>query len=424
MSVKELSIPKSQPAVIFWLIGFIGLGIAGFGAYEGLLNDEPRQVLSWLLGFGMWFAVAVGMLFMILIWHLFDAGWPVIVRRQLEHAMAAFPWLAIILAPLVLISWFYHENPGIVWDWIDVNKHIAGGHGTVGHDPLYIVKSGFLDLPFFTIRLAVYFLVFCTVSFILRRRSFSLDRNPDPSKVISSRKLAALGMPLVALSATFAAFDLFMSLSYHWFSTMYGVWFFATSMRAGIAATVLLCLVLSRKGHLKGIYNQAHGYNLGCMALAFTVFWAYISFSQYFLIYNANIPEETFWYQMREIDVNGDNVTWWWVSMALIFCYFLIPFVALLFYKTKVIRWRLGFIMTWILVFFVVDMYWNIVPAKEVADNAVGFAVREFAVTFWDIAAIIGVGGICIGAYLSSLRKAATVPVHDPRIQESLHYHE
>src|SRR5690606_3212846 len=103
----------------------------------------------------------------------------------------------------------------------------------------------------------------------------------------------------------FLAFDLFMSLSYHWFSTMYGVWFFTVCMRAGLCGTVLLCNVAAVRGWLGGLYNSSHNYFLGSLMLAFTVFWAYITFSQYFLIYNANIPEETFWFNMREISIDG-----------------------------------------------------------------------------------------------------------------------
>ena len=148
-------------------------------------------------------------------------------------------------------------------------------------------------------------------------------------------KISAIGIPAGALALTFGAFDMFMSLEYQWFSTMYGVWFFSSGMRSALAVTILGCLYLSRKSFLKGIYKQAHQYDLACLSLAFTVFWAYISFSQYF-IYSANIPRKTFWYNIREINPNtGETSSWFGVSMGLIFDTFYFLFYIFFFTKIK-----------------------------------------------------------------------------------------
>ncbi|GAB4274421.1 MAG: hypothetical protein Tsb0018_06020 [Opitutales bacterium] len=423
---SDVSAQRGSPGFswLALLVGLVGLGIAGMGFYQGLQEGNARPIVSWLIGFSFWFSMGIGMLFITMIWYVFGASWPIIIRRQLEHALSAFPWLALVFLPLLLVGWFYHENPGILWKWLNPDYVLPGGE-TVGDDVLYIKKAAFLNKDFFTIRVAFYFSFWCAWAFMLRRCSFQMERDGNACWDGRAHNISAIGIPLCALITTFAAFDFFMSLSYHWFSTMYGVWFFATSMRAGLAGTVIICYLLSTRGSLKGIYNQAHRYDLGSLCFTFTVFWAYITFCQYFLIYNANIPEETFWFNIRELGADWLKNSWWWIGLfGLIFGYFFIPFFYLLIYTNKINPKRLLAICIWILSFHIIDLYFNIVPAQKVADNTVGFTVREFSVTPWDIASLIGVGGICTWAFMRSMRKAAPIPIRDPRILGSIHHHE
>jgi len=229
-------------------------------------------------------------------------------------------------------------------------------------------------------------------------------------------KTSAAGIPIAAMIISFAAVDWFKSLEFHWFSTMYGVWFFANSMRIGLAALTLICLFLVfKKGPLAGWFKQGHLYDLGCLMLAFTIFWAYISFSQYFLIYNANIPEETFWYNMRETGA------WWYVSLGLVFCNFLFPFLFLLWYKNKIRPASMIFISTWILVFQIMDLYFNILPSKRL--DYENFIPYPPGITLTDVAAFIGIGAVCAWAYARSFRSTKIIPFKDPRILESINHH-
>ena len=145
-------------------------------------------------------------------------------------------------------------------------------------DVLHQKKAGYLNLNFFTLRLIAYFGIFCGISHWLRKASFSQDKDGDPSWTHLGTKVSAIGIPAAALALTFGAFDMFMSLEYQWFSTMYGVWFFASGMRAALAVTILICLYLVSNGKLKGLFKQAHQYDLACLSLAFTIFWAYCQF--------------------------------------------------------------------------------------------------------------------------------------------------
>ncbi len=414
---------RKNPAGIFLVVGIIGLAI-GLGALVmGIQNNDSRLALSWLVGFTFWFSVLAGMLFLTQISYLFDAGWVVVVRRQMENCLAAFKWLWLLLIPVIALP-LLMDNPGLVWRWMDLDAVVPGiHHTTVGNDVLYLHKAGLLNVPFLIGRLCIYALVTCGLAFLLRKNSFSSDLEINPKYYKNCRKISAVGIFLTAFTATFAVFDLLMSLSYHWFSTMYGVWFFALSMRLGIAATAVLCFHLSQQGRLKGLYNQSHAYFLGCLALAFTVFWAYISFSQYFLIYNANIPEETFWYNIRELNIDGSKSAWWYVSMGLIFGFFVIPFIALLWYPTKIKPWRFRTISCWIMFMGLIDIIFNVVPIQEPVDNILGFQVLPFLspALLVDVAVVAGIGGICIWAALRSAAKQEPIPLHDPRVLESIH---
>jgi hypothetical protein len=423
MSSDTTNSQGSKVELIALVVGIVGIVIALFGFQQGWSHDDARPIMSWLIGIGFWLSIAIGMLFLTQIWYVFHARWPTIIRRQCEHGMAAFPYLLLLFLPLLAIP-YLHDNPGLLWKWMDGHNALPG-HGTVGEDPLYAWKSPFLNISFFTVRVFGIFAVFIGVSTLLRKFSFDTDKTGDINNTHKARRLSSVGLFLCAVAMTLGAIDWFKSLEYHWFSTMYGVWFFAACMRAALATLVILCVILASKGYLKGILKQAHRYDIACLMLAFTIFWAYISFSQYFLIYSANIPEETFWYNLREFNFDGTRNSWWWVSMGLIFGHFLTPFLLLLWYKTKVVVWRTVAVAIWILVFHVLDLYWNIIPGKLVMpDHGEGYLVRQFSISPYDIAALVGIGGICIFAMCRSMKKAEPIPVRDPNIVTSLNYTE
>jgi len=350
---------------------------------------------------------------MVLIHHIFDASWSVVVRRQWEHGLSAFKWLALLFLPLILASWLGPRD--LVWPWMNPAHVNPNGH-TVGTDLLYAKKSGFLNLQAFTVFTAVFFGIWIWLSGRLRKASFTQDTDGDPKWTLRNRFTAGMGIPLTGLSLTFAAVYWVKSLEYHWFSTMYGVWFFANCMRGALSLGVLMMLWLYRRGEFRGILKSYHLYSIGQLMLAFTVFWGYISFSQYFLIWNANVPEETFWYNLRE---HGD---WWYVGMFIVFGTFLLPFLVLLSYRYKVTHQTIRRIAYWILAVIFVDISFNLMPAlKDAHGEPQPFLSLNL---IWSLAAVAGVGGVCVWAYLRSFPTAKLIPVRDPRIGECLAYHE
>jgi len=396
------------------IAGVVGLLLTAVGT----LISEPHGVaLSYLVGITYWTAIAIGMLMMIMIHHIVDASWSVVIRRQWEHGLSAFTWLFVLFLPLLVLNFI---KPGFIWTWMDLN-HVHG-NVTVGTDVVYQKKSGLLNRGVFTGATVAFFLIWMFLSARLRKASFSQDSDGAAKWTLMNRKTAALGLIFGALTLTFAAIFWVKSLEYHWFSTMYGVWFFANCMRGALCFGVLIMVWLLNRGDYKGILNTNHFHSIGQLMLAFTVFWAYVTFSQYFLIWNANVPEETFWYNLREVNHDGSPNQWKWVGMLILFGHFVLPFCALLSYRFKVTPHIIRRIAYWILTIILIDLCYNILPALK---DANGDPLPFLSINLlWVITSVIGVGGVCIWAYLRSFPTTKLIPIRDPRIVESLTHHE
>jgi hypothetical protein len=393
--------PGATKALMIGVAGTVVTAIAG-------IFDPQTAATSWLVGFGFWAAMAIGMLMMILIWHIFDASWPIALRRQFEHGLAAFPWLALVLLPLIIASFFKKD---IVWPWMNPNHPVHGGR-TVATDLLWEKKAAFLNVTTFIVLSLVFFAIWILISRSLRKASFTQDVDGDPKWTRKMRFTSGYGIPAVALSLTAGAIYWFKSLEYHWFSTMYGVWYFSDCTRGAMSLGVIIMIWLYRRGDYKGILKTDHMWAIGQLMLTFTVFWGYISFDQYFLIWNANVPEETFWYNIREF---GD---WWYVSLFLVFGNFLLPFLLLLSYRFKVTHRTARRIAYFILLVIFVDIAYNVLPAiKDAAGNPKPFFSLSL---LWSLTSLVGVGGFCIAAYLRSFPTTKLIPIHDPRMAECL----
>ena len=400
----------------FLAVGFAGILLTIIGLF---VSDGRAVALSWLIGVSFWTAIAIGMLMLVMIHHILDSSWSVVLRRQFEHGLAAFPWLALLFAPLVIVSWTGSHD--YIWNWMNPEHVLHNGH-TVGHDPLYVKKSSFLNLEMFTAMTALCFAAWIWLSARLRKASFSQDADGDLKWTFMNRKTAAFGLAVGAVTLSLAAIYWIKSLEYHWFSTMYGVWFFANCVRGALAIGVLMLLALYKRGDLKGILNTNHLHSVGMLIFAFTVFWAYITFSQYFLIWNANVPEETFWYNLREITRAGEPSQWKYVGMLILFGHFLFPFLFLLSYKNKITHSRITFIVRWILLMIVIDLIYNVGPSlQDVHGEPLPFLSLNL---LWTATSIIGVGGVFFWAYLKSFPKTKLIPIRDPRITECLTHHE
>lgn len=413
----------------------IGLGGIALTALGLAVSGASKVAFSWLIAMTFWTGLAIGMLMLVMIHHIFDASWSTVIRRQFEHGLSAFKWLGLLFVPLLVGSVI---EPALVWKWMDPNFDLSlyGSHGTVGTDVLWVKKSALLNMPMFFATTIGSFLLWMWLSSRLRGASFAQDRDGDLKWTHRNRVTSAFGIPIGAVTLTLCVIYWSMSIDYHWFSTMYGVWFFAGCVRTALSAGVLIMVWLWFRGDYKGVLNNNHWYSIGMLMFAFTVFWAYVTFSQYFLIWNANVPEETFWYNLREINnSDGQPNQWKWVGMTLLFGHFFLPFFLLLSYKRKLNKTQMPWVALWIAAIVLLDVIYNIFPSKKVTTEMVASG-HDFGLgvgdplpflalhQLWTLTAVIGVGGIFVWSYLKSFPTAKLIPIRDPRIGESLTYHE
>lgn len=332
-------------------VGVVGLGVAVLLPFIG--NVEWAAFWrSWLQTWIFVLQIALGGLFFVFIQHLTRAGWSVAVRRPAEVLASNLNWLWIGFIPIAVL--FFTGNASMLFPWSDLNA-LAAIHPEEAH--LVEKKVAYLNDTFFLIRAVAYFVVWAFLGTWFYRASIRQGHEGNDQPTRAMQRMAAPAALLFGVTISFAAFDWIMSLSPGWFSTMFGVYFFAGSATCGFATLIMTCILLQRNGFMKDVITSEHYQDMGKMLFAFgMVFWAYIGFSQYMLIWYANIPEETGWFLARQIG------GWGWFSLILLFGHFCIPFLFLISKHPKR-NWRtLLFASLWMLFFGWFDTYWLVMP--------------------------------------------------------------
>lgn len=271
-------------------------------------------------------------------------------------------------------------------------------------------KSPYLNRSFFVVRVGVYFLIWVLVAMRLFGWSTTQDKSKDPKLTLRAQSFAPGATILYGLSLTFAAFDWIMSLEPTWFSTIFGVVIFATGVVSSLAVIILTTLALRSAGPLQGAVTVEHYHDLGKLLFGFLVFWAYVSFSQFMLIWYAALPEETTFFHNR-----WDLAPWGNVSMALILLHFVFPFFWIISrnFKRNVGRLQIGAAI--LLVMHVVDIYWFVMPNFHLAKPG-------FSFHWLDAACLLAVAGIYGAFVFNRMNQHSLVPVGDPRLQRSLQF--
>lgn len=376
--------------VFFGLMTAAGLSLAVL--LGGLFFTDQKQVLfSLLYGFSFCFTICAGSLFWVLVHHATDAEWSVVVRRVLETMAMSFRYVWVFFIPL----WLFREQ---IWIWMDIPH---------GKDVILDGKRGMLNVPFWTIRAAMIFLFFWGAATMLRKWSTAQDKDGNPKYTVFTRRLVFPSIVLFALALTFGAIDWLKGLDHYWFSTMWGVYIFAGSAWAAMATLIITIVSLKKGGYLEGIVSEEHFHIMGKLLLAFTIFWAYIGFGQYFLIWYANIPEETSYFIRRNTE--GWNI----LSTALVICHFFIPFILLLLQPTKRSMNFMRGVAIYVLCIHALDHYIIVLPAYHWS-NVV------FTSLFTDLAAVVLIASTLVFFFLKNLTKFPLYPLRDPRLKQSL----
>jgi hypothetical protein len=390
-----------------WLmpISFVAGAVLLVGAYflslimPGSESGFSRFSHSYLTNFCFFASISIGALFFVIIQHLTRAGWSVSVRRIAEIlAMCILPMLVLFL-PIFIPVLF---GNGALYEW--------AGAGWAQENAIHLTKSAYLNPSFFGIRNILYFVIWAAMAWFFLSSSTSQDQSGDKSLTLKMQKYSAPLMIVLAATIVFSSMDWEMSLAPMWFSTMWPVYFFAGAVLSALAAIILIALLLQRSGRVTDEITVDHYHDLAKLSFAFVVFWGYIAFSQFMLIWYANIPEETHWYAYRF------KSGWAVLSALLIFGHILIPFLALMSRTTCRSKPFLLGASIYLLIWHWIDHFWIVMPQLSHGER--------FPFPFIEILCLLGMGAMYMGCFFLMAGDRPMVPLKDPRLGECLNFHK
>ena len=363
------------PGLILAAVGAAMAGICVSRVEDAQQYGMPLLYHAYLVAFLFYLTITLGSLFFVLLHHLARAGWSVTLRRLAEALSGNVVLMAVLFLPLAfnlhqIYPWAAKAAAGAAEKTQE--KPAGGAQAAVGsgeeNRPKPELQAAGHDIWLtparFNGRFVIYFVIWCFLAWYFRGHSILQDRSGSVALSQRMERISAPGMILFGITITLAAVDLIMSMNPHWYSTMIGVYLFAGAVLSGLVAVALLALWLQSQGLIHGAITKEHYHDLGKLIFGFVVFWAYIAFSQYMLIWYANMPEETQFFMMRQIG------PWVGVSLALIVIHFVLPFLGLMSRHVKRFLPLFAFWLVWLLVAHALDLFWLVMPnvySREIA---------------------------------------------------------
>ncbi len=396
MTHTDIAADKYQLEASRWAVGrnvlfFVAL-VSVLACVAGYVEDPARFFRSYMVAFSFTAAIGLGAFFFVMVQYLSGSAWSVTVRRIMENIMITLPLGAVLFIP---VAFGLHD----IYSWTNA--------GTVAADAVLRGKSSFLNENSFVIRTFAYFAVWSIWIFAIYRQSTKQDTERSVRQMYIASRWSAPGLFLVVVVGTLASYDWLMSIQPKWYSTIFGLYILAGGGLAFMALMTLICLSFRRAGILANSINIEHYHDLGKWMFAMTAFYTYIAFSQYLLIWYANIPEETIWYRNR---LHGN---WIWVGAAMPIVRFIIPFFTLLCRPAKRNLKLLAVMAVWILVFQYMDLYWIVMPAYY----------HDGPQLHWlDLATLAATVSLCGLAFWGRFKRHKMVPVGDLRFEQGLHF--
>ncbi len=378
--------------------GALGLALAvGLGSAEG--DGFKHFSLSYTTAYVWLLTLGLGALFWVTLQNLVNSHWSIVLRRVVELIAAQAPLLAVLALPIVVPVFMGTSS---IYVWSD--------HAVVEANHTLHKKAAYLNGGFFLVRFVFYFAFWSLLARYFLKSSLAQDSSKDPAGIAGKmRAVSGPAMIMFGLTLTFCSIDLIMSLDPMWFSTIFGVYFLASCVLANNSFVALVAMWLQKRGVLKNSVTTEHFHDLGKMMFAFTVFWAYTGFSQFMLIWYANIPEETGWYKERF--AGGWTSGWGLLAATLLFGHFVIPFFGLLSRHIKRRRPTLAFWAIWQLVMVYLDMYWMVMPTLKTESPPFSLI---------DLGCVIGVFGVFVAGIAMRAKNLNLMPTGDPRLPKSL----
>lgn len=399
--------------------GIVGVAAIAISIALGFGAGASAFFKSYLLAFCFVLSISLGALFFVFIQHATRAGWSVTVRRVAEALAGNLTWIWILFLPIAILV--LSGNGYALYKWMNPAYVDPSSEK---FDAIIAGKAAYLNITRFMIFAVLYFAIWALAARFFLNNSVRQDASGDPALTSRMQARSYIVAILFALTVTFAAIDWIMSLTPHWFSTIFGVYFFAGCACAGFSTMIIAIYALQRSGRLTGVVSAEHFQDLGKLLFAFgVVFWAYIAFSQYMLIWYANIPETTGWFMARQL---GD---WTWYSVFLLFGHFIGPFVLLISRHPKRRPDLLVIGAVWMLFMHLVDLYYLIKPYKPEAEMAAAnsfaelqaqFAEQTIGLTLLDLTLVVGLTALYVAGTCFLMRDTSLLCEKDPRLSEAM----
>lgn len=371
----------------------VGLVLAGVGYALAGEHGLDRFYEAYLVAYTFWAGIALGSLALLMVQHLSGGAWGVVIRRPLEAAVRTLPYMAVLFVPIVL-------GMGHLYHWTDAEA--------VAADRVLQEKEAYLNTTFFLVRQVFYFATWITMGSLLTKWSVEHDRTGDPALLSKLSRLSGGGLVVYGLTVTFAVIDWTMSINPHWFSTIWGLLYIGGQGLSAMAFAIAVLIMLAQVPPLDRVVTAHHLHDLGKLLFAFLMLWAYLSFSQFLIIWSANLVEEVPHYLTRW------EGGWQYVSIFIIVMHFIVPYALLLSRDIKRGANRLRVIAIWLVAVRVVEYYWHVAPE---------FHGGGLSLSLLDVALPILLGGVFVALFAMQLRGHPLLPLQDPGLQKALTHH-
>jgi hypothetical protein len=370
------------------IAAIVGVVLAAVGL---ALSGVDRFFQAYLIAYNFWLGVALGSMALLMVQHLSGGAWGIVIRRPLEAAVSTIPAMAVLFVP---IAFGMHS----LYEWT---------HEGALNDPVIAAKAPYLNTTFFLARAVFYFAVWIGISQLLLKWSKEQDQTGDPAITDKLGYLSGGGLVAYTLTTTFATTDWLMSTNPHWFSTMWGPLFMVGQALAALALAINVLVFLMGSAPMDRVLNANHFHDLGKLLFAFLMLWAYLTFSQFLIVYSANLAEEVPHYLDRS------QGGYQYITIALIFLHFIIPYALLLSRDVKRGIRRLRLIAAWLIFMRIVDYYWQVAPEFN----------KTLSPSVADLAMPIALGGIFLTLFAMRLKSMPLLPVHDAGLEKALTHH-
>lgn len=400
---EDVRIPEirlgPKAASVERIAGVIG-GLGLLLCVPGFIWSRSQFFQSYLFAFIYWGGFAIGSLGILLLNNVVGGKWGVTARRFLEAQMRTLPLIFLFL--LVLLLGMKDIYPWTHADFVSQNHYLQH-------------KQGYLNIPFFLVRVVIYFAIWLFWGWRVNKMADLQDETGDPTIRERMRAFSAPGLLIFVLSTTFAYIDWVLSTDTQFYSTVFGGMILIGNVLQTFALTILTIILTSKEDRFGGRINAKILHDLGNLMFAFTIFWTYLSLSQLIIIWPGNLPQEITWYM--------DRTAGFWKALAIVvgLTMFTIPFLALLSQARKRDPRRLMRVAVWLLVAHAIDVFWLIEPTFRSSSASTPLHTNGgFAIYWTDPAAFFGLGGIWLYVFIGQLRRRPLLPLRDPRVMAAL----